>query len=144
MIKIFSTLFLTSILLLSSCRNHNSKSSLKKVLSSHCYWDILDRRYSDVANTCYQFKENGVCLYFNYNFFARKRTDSVYLYDDDDDIRPNTWLIEGDSVFIARNTRCPVIKYTTDSIYVKWPQNPDTMILIKNCRTVREKSRKSK
>ena len=121
----------------------HKEPKLKDILVNNCYWDVLDKRYANIVNTCFKFNEGGDCQYFNYSFFNRQRTDSVYLYDDDDNIRSHTWELKDDSLFI-RGHKFKVLRYMTDSVYLKLNSSNDTVFLIKNCKTYYPKDRISK
>jgi len=132
---------LTSLLLFITCNVAPSKSSLKDVLANGCYWDRLDSKYSPVANMCFKFNSDGSCLYFDYVFYNRKKTDTITLYGEGDNILPKTWSTKGDTAFIGQGMYYPVIKFTEDSIYSKTPNESDTVIFTKNCNVVRRSSK---
>ena len=125
------------IILFVSCNTSSNKPNLNSVLVNGCYWDILDKNSSPVANMCFQFNTDGTCQYFDYHFTKNKRTDTISLFYEDDNILPKTWSTQGDTIIIAQATHFPVLRYTADSIYTKFKTSQDTIILIKNCASVR-------
>jgi hypothetical protein len=86
---------------------------------------------------CFKFNPDNTCLYFDYVFHNRKKTDTVTLYGEGDNILPKTWSAQGDTLFIAQGMQYHVIRFTSDSIYTKWRDEPDTVIFTKNCNSVR-------
>ncbi len=128
-------IFLAFIVLLISCNERVSKPKLKDILNSGCYRDILDKQVVHFINSCYLFEKQGKCLFFYYNFYDQVRTDSVYRYDDDDVIVPDTWSVEGDSILTVRGISYSIIRYTNDSVYAKHHRQTDTLILTRNCNT---------
>ena len=122
--------------LLSYC---NEKIELSDILSDDCYWDILDKEPVHPINSCYKFKEDGSCSFYYYNFFDKKKTDSVYLYDDGDVIVPNKWNLIKDSIQIRAN-KYYVVRYNPDSVFLT-SRETDTMVLIKNCATFNPKDK---
>ncbi len=133
--KIFPFLILFVI----SCQT--KKPNLRSILASPCYWDISGAQHTNTVNSCYKFNENGTCYFFYYNFLNKKKTDSVYRYDDDDVIVSDTWSIERDSIVTARSIEYIVSEYNEDTIYTK-PGPNGVIALIRNCRTFREHSKK--
>lgn len=111
----------------------NQRKELRDILSVDCYWDILDKGSIHPINSCYKFSEDGRCNFYYYNFFDKKKTDSVYLYDDGDVVIPNKWNLIKDSVVI-RSNRYHIIRYDSDSVFLT-ATGVDTMVLIKNCKT---------
>jgi hypothetical protein len=134
-IKIFIVLCFV-VALLSYC---NEKKELRDILSGDCYWDILDKGSVHPINSCYKFKEDGTCSFYYYNFFDKKKTDSVYLYDDGDVIVPNKWNLIKDSIQIRAN-KYYLIRYNPDSVFLT-ATGTDTMVLIKNCATFNPKDK---
>ena len=123
---------------LMSCRDAG-KPTLENILKSDCFWDRTgDKQVIGGLNSCYRFLPDGQCYFYFYNFKNRKLTGSVFRYDDDDVIVPNTWSVVGDTLLIARNTHYKVLSFVKDSITVEGYLN-DTMVFRKNCRTVLEK-----
>lgn len=108
-------------------------------MSGECFWDILDIGSIHPINSCYKFRQNGICDFYYYNFFDKKRTDSVFLYDTDDVIVPNKWSLIKDSIQIRAN-KYFVIRYNQDSIFLT-ATGIDTMVLIKNCTTFNPKDK---
>lgn len=129
------------LIALAACNTNSANPSLKDILANSCYWDRLDRKYSPVANMCFKFNPDGSCLYFDYVFYNHKRTDTVTLYGEGDNILPKTWSTQGDTAFIGQGMYYPVIRFTLDSIYSKSPNEPDTVIFTKNCNAFRRKSK---
>ena len=115
------------------------KNSLHNVLTADCYWDILEKNSEHPINSCYKFNEDGRCNFFYYNFYNKKRTDSVFLYDDGDVIVPNTWELRSKSNLVIRGTEYHLLQYDTDSVFLKGGN--DTIVLIKNCKTYHPKDR---
>ena len=82
---------------------------------------------------CFKFKKDGTCSYFSFNYFQRKRTNTVELYYENDNLIPPQWKwINSDSLQI-RHVKCSILKYNQDSIFLTVRQGTDTTILIKNC-----------
>ena len=133
----FLSIALCVIIFFNSCGS--KKKDLSDILSFDCYWDIIDIGSLAPLNSCYKFDKLGGCKYYNYHFFDKKRTDSVYLFDDDDVIVPNKWKIVNDSIIIRAN-KYHVISYNSDSI-VLTATGKNTMILKKNCKTLHPRSR---
>lgn len=134
-IRIFIALCFV-MLLLTYC---NQKKELRDILSVDCYWDILDKGSIHPINSCYRFKKDGSCGFYYYNFFDKKRTDSVYLYDDGDVVVPNKWSLTNDSILIRAN-KYSIIRYSSDSVFLT-ATGVDTMVLIKNCATYNPKDK---
>ena len=124
------------VVLLSNC---NSKKEVRDILTVNCYWDILNKGSIHPVNSCFKFKKDGSCGFYYYNFFDKKRTDSVYLYDDGDVIVPNKWNVKNDSIQI-RGNKYYIISYDSDSLFLT-TTIADTMVLIKNCATVNLKEK---
>lgn len=114
------------------------KDDLRKILTADCYWDILDKGSTHPINSCYQFGKLGACNFYYYHFFNKRKTDSVYLFDDDDVLVPNKWKIASDSILIRAN-RYHIISFNFDSV-VLTATGRDTMILLKNCKTFNSRS----
>jgi hypothetical protein len=123
--------------LISYCKQ---KKDIQSILSINCYWDIWDKNSEQTINTCYKFNSAGICGYYYYNFFNKRRTDSVYLFDDDDVVVQNKWNVKGDSIQIRAN-KYLIIRYNTDTIYLTAVAK-DTIILIKNCSTFKERNKR--
>lgn len=116
--------------------NCNQKKKLSSFLPT-CYWDIWDKGSPHPINSCYKFSKTGDCDFYYYHFFDKKKTDSVFLFDEDDVVVPHKWAILKDSIQIRAN-KYHVIKYNSDSVFLT-AIGKDTMILIKNCRTYNPK-----
>ena len=128
---------LLTVYLSLSCSTKN-RPTLSAVLKSDCFWDITG--VSNVRggrNSCYKFSSDGKCRFYYYNFYARKITDSVFEYDDDDNLVPQNWSTQGDTILVARGTQFSVLNFSTDSITIIGLN--DTMILRTNCNTRIEK-----
>lgn len=123
-------LFCLAAVMYISC---NDQSSLKKTLTTNCYWDISELNSVHPINSCYKFDVNGNCQFFYYNFYDKKRSDSVFVFDDDDVIIENSWLARKDSLRI-RGSEYIVLKYSQDSVMIRNLVG-DTTILIRNCKT---------
>src|SRR5688572_1839582 len=108
--------------------------SLDTILTSDCYWDILNVNSIHPINSCYYFNTSGDCTYNYYHFSNKKRTDSVFKIDDDDVVVPDKWKMVNDSIEI-RSNKYFVIRYTADSVYLT-ANGIDTVILLKNCKTI--------
>jgi len=119
----------TSMNIFSSC---NQKKELASILVNNCYWDIYEVRSSHPMNSCYRFDQNGNCNFYYYNFLDKKRTNTVFSYNDDDIAISNKWKMQGDSIEI-RSINYYISKYSKDSVFLTGRR--DTMILIKNCLT---------
>lgn len=135
--RIKSLCVICFIVVLSSCCI--KKEEIQSILVTNCYWDILDKASPHPINSCYKFNENGSCKFYYYHFYDRRRTDSVFLFDDGDNIIPDKWSLIKDSILIRSNTYY-VIKYSSDSVFLITPKL-DTMVLIKNCTTFNPKDR---
>jgi hypothetical protein len=112
----------------------SSPKSIRNILTVDCYWDILRIAEPHPINSCYKFNSGGDCNFYYYNFYNKQRTDSVFLYDDDDVVVPNKWNIKGDSILSIRNIDYFILNYNSDSVYLHI-KNRDTVILVKNCKT---------
>ena len=139
--KIRVFILLTFIVAIFNCCDH--KKDLQRVLSINCYWDIIEKGSPHPLNSCYRFDITGKCNFFYYNFYNKKRTDSVFLYDDGDVIVPNTWALENDSSISIRGIAYTILQYNSDSVFLRSLGN-DTVILIKNCKTFNPKDKISK
>ena len=117
----------------------NQKKEVQNILSTDCYWDILDTGSPHPINSCYKFSKTGDCKFYYYIFLDKKRTDSVFLFDDGDVVVPNKWKVVKDSIQIRAN-KYLVIKYNPDSVFLT-ATGKDTMTLIKNCRTHNQKNK---
>lgn len=123
-------LFPAAMIFLISC---NSSKDLERILTgNNCYWDIYRPNLPHPINSCYKFTSNRDCFYYYYNFYDKKRTDSVYRYEDDDNIIPYTWSIVGDSINI-RGINHKIDKFSSDSVFLT--SRVYKTILIKNCST---------
>lgn len=129
-IKVLVVMFFV-VLLQISC---NKEKELRDILKANCYWDILNKGAIHPVNSCFKFKDDGSCNFYYYYFFDKKRTDSVYKYDDGDVIVPNRWHLKNDS-FQIRANQYYLIRYTSDSVFLT-ATGIDTMVLIRNCMTV--------
>ncbi len=116
-----------------SCIACGSKQNLKKNLTGNCFWDIHDPMISGSVNSCYKFEANGDCYYLYYNFYNKKRTDSVSRYDNGDVVVPNKWYIDDDSLKI-RGLTYNIEKIADDSLFLLGNNN-QKLILVKNCAT---------
>mgnify|MGYP000943815096 CR=1 FL=1 len=120
-----------------TCKRYKAKT-LRDVLSSKCFWDRTEEdRVIGGLNSCYQFLPDGQCFFYMYNFYNRRKSDSVYRYFDDDVIVPNRWSVEGDTILIARNYRLKILNFDESSVSYIGYKN-DTIVLRKNCKTFRE------
>lgn len=119
------------VLVLIGFSNCQKKAELHNILSNGCYWDIWDKGSPHPINSCYKFTKEGDCNYYYYNFYAKKRQNTVYLYNDADVIVPNKWEVLKDSIHIRAN-KYFVIRYSVDSVFLT-SNEKDTMVLIKNC-----------
>lgn len=128
--KVFITICLLAVFF-NCC---NQKKDLQSILSVDCYWDILDKGSPHPINSCYKFRKTGRCNYYYYNFFDKKRTDSVYQYDDFDVIVPNKWVMLSDSIISIRGIEYLILKYNSDSVFLRGVRK-DSITLIKNCKT---------
>jgi hypothetical protein len=118
-----------------SCKQSYSVS-LENTLKSNCFWDITeDKQVIGGLNSCYRFLPDGQCYFYYYYFINKSLTRSVFRYDDDDIIVPDTWAVIGDSLLIARGTQYTVLAFSKDSIIVEGYLN-DTLIFRKNCQTM--------
>lgn len=122
-----------AIILLTTVSSCDRRRELGSILKAECFWDILHVGVIHPINTCYKFDNYGVCNFFYYNFYNKKRTDSVYMSDDDDVVVPHRWSLDNDSIVIRAN-KYYIIRYNTDSIFLT-ATGSDTMILIKNCNS---------
>lgn len=93
------------------------KNDLRNVLITGCYWDILEKNSEHPINSCYKFNEDGGCDFFYYNFYNKKRTDSVFLYDDGDIVVQNTWELRGKSNLVIRGIGYHLLQFDIDSIF---------------------------
>jgi len=133
-------LLIFSLILLQSCKTTSKEPSLQNILTTHCYWDILDESVINLINSCYKFNGDGSCYYFYYNFYNKVRTDSVFRYSDDDVLVSNKWTIKGDSILIIRGISYKLITCSMESIILKHSDRNETLVLIKNCKTIHEKN----
>lgn len=113
--------------------NCNNQNALENNLQTDCFWDILDIGSIHPINSCYKFNKDGTCNFYYYNYFEKRRTDSVYIFNDNDVVVPNYWKLLNDSLIIQSN-KYYVIRNNFDSI-VMTATGFDTVILIKNCKT---------
>jgi len=134
-IKVFITACVAAVLF-TYC---NQKEDLQNILSASCYWDILDKGSPHPINSCYKFRGTGDCGFYYYNFFNKKKTDSVFLFNDDDVVVPNKWKVINDSLQIRAN-KYHVMRYNADSVFLT-ATGKDTMVLIKNCATYNPKDK---
>jgi len=131
-------LFVVSNLI--SCKG--SHFILTEAIKTDCFWDITgDNQVLGGLNSSYRFFPDGKCYFYYYNFYNKKRTDSVYRFEDVDIIVPPTWSTVGDTLLIARGTVYKVLEFSPDSIIVTGYGN-DSLILRKNCKTILEKPSK--
>lgn len=134
-IKIF-IVFCFIVSLLCNC---DEKKGVRDILTTNCFWDVLNKGAIHPINSCFMFKDDGSCMFYYYNFFDRKRTDSVYKFDDGDVIVPNKWNVMNDSIQIRAN-KYHLIKYESDSVFLT-ATGVDTMVLIKNCSTINPRNK---
>ena len=122
------------ILFFCSCKN-TPEENLSDIIKSDCFWDITeDNQVIGGLNSCYKFLPNGECFLYNYKFYNRKITDSVYRYETDDVIVPTSWSVQGDTLLIARAVHYKVLAFAKSSISVEGFNN-DTLVFRKNCST---------
>jgi hypothetical protein len=123
-------ILLLNLILFSSCKN-SKQLSLVNVLKSECFWDRTgDNQVIGGLNSCYRFLPNGKCYFYYYNFYNKRITDSVYKYDDGDNILPDTWSVVGDTLLIATGAHYRVLNFCKDSVVVGLRY--DTITFIKN------------
>jgi hypothetical protein len=132
MIRIFTCICVAAFLL-SYC---SPKKSITDTLIADCFWDILDIGSPHPINTCYKFSKTGDYSCYYYNYYAKKRLNTVYIYDEADIIDSNKWEVLKDSIQISA-IKYSIIRYTPDSVFLM-NRSRDTMVLIKNCQTVLE------
>ena len=126
-------LLFTMIPFLYSCKQ---KPGLRETLASECFWDITgDNQVIGGLNSCFRFLPNGESHFYYYNFYDKKITDSVYLFDNDDVIIPNTWTTFGDSILIARGTEYKILDFQKDSVRASMG-HLDTVVFKRNCHTI--------
>lgn len=131
-------LLISGILGLFSCKN-SQNPNLSDLLKSECFWDLTENKeVIGGLNSCYRFLPDGRCYYYYYNFYNRKRTDSVFRYDAGDVIVPDTWSVIGDTILMARSAQYRILSFGKEAVIVKGYMN-DTIVLRKNCRTILEK-----
>ena len=131
---------LICLILLQSCTTTNKEPSLQNILTTNCYWDIVDESVINLINSCYKFNDDGSCYYFYYYFYNKARTDSVFRYNDDDVLVSNTWTIKGDSILNIRGISYKLISYSMESIILKHSNRNEALVLIKNCKTIHRKN----
>ena len=121
------------------CLNHCRpvKEDIQDVLTV-CYWDILDTGVIGLINRCYKFDKSGECTFYYYNFYNHKRTDSVYQFDEGDVMAPDKWELKNDSIISIRTIDYTIIKYNSDTVWLKNVLNKAPKILVKNCKTLKE------
>lgn len=134
-IKIFIVFFFV-VSLLTNC---DEKKELRDILTTNCFWDVSNKGTTHPINSCFKFMDDGSCKFYYYNFFDKKRTDSVYQFDDGDVIVPNKWNVKNDSIQIRAN-KYHLIRYDSDSVFLT-ATGVDTMVLIKNCVTVSQREK---
>jgi hypothetical protein len=108
---------------------------LKKTLETSCFWDYLNKKESKSINSGYKFKNNE-CQYFEYNFINRKRTDSVSLFYEGDQILPKTWAVKGDTALDVQGFLMKILNYNDDTVTMKLYNSHDTVYLFRNCKTI--------
>jgi|JRYE01.1.fsa_nt_gb hypothetical protein len=126
-----SVFFSLSGLMLFSCKNKKGLR-LETVLQNKCAWDVIFLKQDSIPRYCLRFKSKGLCYYFKYVFNKRNKTDSVVHYNDGDNIMPNTWEVQGDSILFIRGQKVYVSRITQDSIYLN-DKVRLSVILVKNC-----------
>jgi hypothetical protein len=127
-------LLLFGTLLAFSC-NDPKNLTLADVLRSDCFWDRTgESGVIGGLNSCYRFLPDGQCFYYYYNFYNKKRADSVYKYGETDVVVPSTWSTKGDTVLNARGVLLKVLSFTKNSVTIEG-YLMDTIVLKKNCET---------
>lgn len=92
------------------------------VYSDSAYWDYYDNQ-TKIPIGSYLFKKNGECIRYFYTKY-----DSFFRYNDEDVVRPNTWVILGDSILKIRGLDRRIISITSDSMELLNPKLNDTLI----------------
>ncbi len=131
-------LLVSITMILISCMDSKSLH-VADALKSNCFWDVTDE--CDVIggiNSCYKFLPNGQCFFYYYNFYNKKRTDSVYRFEDIDIIVSPNWSVKGDTLLIARGTHYKVLSFNKDFVTVEGFQK-NIMIFRRNCQTILER-----
>jgi hypothetical protein len=121
------------------------RPSLQQVLVSDCFWDRTgDNQVIGGLNSCYRFFSDGRCYYYYYQFrferqgdsVVRFRKDSAYRYSDGDNIMPDTWKLQGDTLLYIEGVPHKALNVTFDSVLVVEQGTGDTLLLRKNCKTI--------
>lgn len=133
--KAFVTTIL-AILCLSQINCRNDKKSLQSILEGKCFWDYWDKNETQSISSGYKFRDSGQCYYFEYSFKNDRRSDSVDLFYEGDQILPKTWSIIGDSILIVQEFPMRVLTFNSDTVFLAQKGRKDTIYLIKNCKTV--------
>ena len=103
---------------IASCDRHPQSISL--ILNGDStFWDYYDNPKKMPIGS-YLFKKNGECIRYVYTKY-----NDFYVYNDDDVLRPNTWLII-DSTIIIRGLERHIIYITKDSMKLLNPKTSDT------------------
>jgi hypothetical protein len=133
---------MAAFILLAVAINACHKQKLQDVLAANCYWDILEQGADHPINSCYRFYKDGKCQFFYYNFFNKKKTDTVFWYDDGDVVVPDLWKDNGGSLSI-RGADYSIVNFNPDTISLL-NKNGQALQLIKNCATVSAKGKKER
>lgn len=122
-----------TICCLISCTEH---LTLKEAIKSSCFWDITeDDKVIGGLNSCYQFLPDGRCYFYYYDFNNKKKTDSVFRFEDTDIIVSEKWFTIGDTTLVAREAQYKVLGFSKDTIQVIGYEN-DTLTFQKNCKPI--------
>ena len=125
-------------IVLFSCQQTKS-FGLREILNADCFWDeVGDKQVIGGLNSCYKFLPDGMCYFYYYNFHNHKRTDSVYRYDDGDNIVPDIWSVQGDTGLVIRGIEYEVLEASPDSVMIVNRLSTETFMLKKNCTTFLE------
>lgn len=107
------------------------KPTLNNILANDCFWDVTgENAVIGGINSCYKFLLDGQCYFYYYKFYNKKRTDSLYRFEDTDIIVPAIWSVSGDTLLIARGNHYKILFFTRDSIIVEG-NFKDTMVFRK-------------
>lgn len=117
----------------------SQKKDVADTLSANCFWDILNIASPHPINSCYKFSKTGDCNFYYYHHYAKKRLNTVYVFNDIDIIVSNKWKMLKDSIQIRAN-KYYIIRYNSDSVFLT-ATGTDTMVLIKNCATFNPKEK---
>lgn len=138
----FNSLILVALIfLLHSCK---SQPTVEEILVGDCFWDIYDKRYSKEPTTCWRFYDKKRCEYFSYIYDDKiQRTKFVARYNDDDNVRPDNWFVDGDTLR-ARGSAFKIVNFKKDTVILATLNSSDTVLLTKNCRSVMNNVRNQK